>query len=339
MEYLEVCRAELTKGALSFDDDVLEKLQCFNSKISGAGTVASIAAVYLASRYAADPINGVVKAAFSIGSDTDTIASMTGGLLGCINGSDWLSSVRQGIQDEIYVEKIASRLVNGQVDDRSSIESIRRASLKNWIYDVVAASNAREIRLPDLRKAKVYRGQAQVGRKGKFKVEFRKLLTEDGQAIYISHISKGDFGSKQIEQTTLTSFINSANENQTQLQNLSRRLCFGPKLPVTSLEESVRFYKELLGLTIKKKTQEVVVFHQGLVLTLATYAKDFPGDGFRTLLYTEVIDIRKKFKAIQEKHITIVTNLENWKQSNRRFFRCLDPDGNLVEIFENNEIL
>ena len=42
MEYLEVCRAELSKGALSLDDDVLRKLQCFNSKISGAGTFAAI---------------------------------------------------------------------------------------------------------------------------------------------------------------------------------------------------------------------------------------------------------------------------------------------------------
>ena len=94
LDYLNVCRNEIGKGALSIDDDVLQKLQCFNRQISGAGTVASIAAVYLASRYAADPINGVIQAAFAIGSDTDTIASMTGGLLGCINGTDWLSSLR-----------------------------------------------------------------------------------------------------------------------------------------------------------------------------------------------------------------------------------------------------
>ena len=87
LDYLNICKNEIDKGALCIDDDVLQKLQCFSRKIGGAGTVSAMAAVYLASRYAADPINGVIKAAFAIGSDTDTIASMTGGLLGGINGN------------------------------------------------------------------------------------------------------------------------------------------------------------------------------------------------------------------------------------------------------------
>ncbi len=334
LEYLEVCRTELAKGALSFDDDVLKKLQCF-SKISGAGTVAAIAAVYLASRHAADPINGVVKAAFAIGSDTDTIASMTGGLLGCINGSDWLSTVKQGIQDASYIEKCASRLAGGQVDDKASIEPLRRTSLKNWIDDVVAAPNARETRLPDRRKATVSRSPDQVGSSGKFKVEFLKLTTEDGQTIYLNKISKGDFGWQPAQRrTTITSFIGKTSENQRQPQPLLERLSFGPKLPVYSMEKSVRFYKGLLGLSIKKESQDVVVFHQGLVLAPASYAKNFPGVGFRSLLYIEVAEIPNKFKAVMENKVQIVTKLENWGQSSRRFFRCLDPDGNLIEVFE-----
>lgn len=235
LEYLVVCRAELAKGALSFDDDVLKKLQCF-SKISGAGTVAAIAAVYLASRHAADPINGVVKAAFAIGSDTDTIASMTGGLLGCINGSDWLSPVRQDIQDATYIEKCASRLAGGQVEDKANIEPVRRTPLKNWIDDVVVALDAGETRLPDRRKAKVNRGPDQVGRSGKYKVEFLKLTSEDGQIIYINKISKGNFGDQPAQrQTTITSFMGKPSEDQRQPHSLPERLSFGPKLPVTSL--------------------------------------------------------------------------------------------------------
>lgn len=335
LEYLEVCRAELAKGALSFDDDMLKKLQCFDSKMSGAGTVAAIAAVYLASRHAADPINGVVKAAFAIGSDTDTIASMTGGLLGCINGSDWLSSVKQGIQDASYIEKCASRLVCSQADDKASIEPLRRTPLKNWIGDVVAAPNARETILPDRRKATVNRSPDQVGSSGKFKVEFLKLTTEDGQIIYLNKISKGDFGGQPAQrQTAVTSVIGKTSEGQRQPQPLPERLSFGPKLPVYSMENSVRFYKGLLGLSIKKELQEVVVFHQGLVLIPASYVKNFPGGGFRSLLYIEVADIPNKFKAVIENKVQIVTKLEKWGQSSRRFFRCLDPDGNLIEVFE-----
>ena len=78
----------------------------------------------------------------------------------------------------------------------------------------------------------------------------------------------------------------------------------------------------------------MVVFHQGLVLTPAFYAKNFPGGGFRTLLYVEVADIPNRFKAVMENKVQVVTKLENWGQSTRRFFRCLDPDGNLIEVFE-----
>jgi len=335
LEYLEVCRAELAKGALSFDDDVLKKIQCFNSKISGAGTVAAIAAVYLASRHAADPINGVVKAAFAIGSDTDTIASMTGGLLGCINGANWLSPVRQRIQDTTYIEKCASRLAAGQVDDKANVEPVRRTPLKNWVDKTAGAHDLQEARLPDRRKAKVNRGPNQVGSSGKFMVEFLKFTTEDGQTIYLNKISKGDFGGQTTQrQTTITSFIGKTSEDPLPPQLLPERLSFGPKLPVHSLEKSVRFYKDFLGLDIKKESQDVVIFHQGLVLTPASYAKNFPGGGFRAILYVEVTDIPNRFKAVTKNKVQVLTNLEIWGQSTRRFFRCLDPDGNLIEVFE-----
>ena len=336
LEYLEVCRAELAKGALSFDDDVLKKLQCFNSKIGGAGTVAAIAAVYLASRHAADPINGVVKAAFAIGSDTDTIASMTGGLLGCINGLDWLSSVKQGIQDAIYIEKYASCLVEGLVDDNVRINPVQRASLKNWINDITSASHVREIKLPDFRKAKVCPGQDQIARNGKFKVKFLKITTDDGQTIHINKISKVKFEVHPARQQATNNFLSKKTPEFQQLPELlPDRLSFGPKLPVSSLEKSVRFYNSLLGFTIKKESRDVVVFHQGLVLTPTSYSKSFPGGGFRTLLYAEVTDIQKRFQAIIESNVQIVTKLEGWGKSNRRYFRCLDPDGNLIEIFED----
>lgn len=335
LEYLEVCSAAITKGALSFDDDVLEQLQCFNRKISGAGTVAAIAAVYLASRHAADPINGVVKAAFAIGSDTDTIASMTGGLLGCINGTEWLSPIRHEIQDATYLEKCGARLAAGQVDDKISTQPIKRMLIKAWIDDVVATPDALETKLPDQRNAKINRRGNQVGSSGKFNVEFLRFTTEDGQTIYINKISKGNFGGQQTQEVKInSSFLAPRPENQGRNQFLPERLSFGPKLPVSSLEKAVYFYRNLLGLSIKKQLLDAVVFYQGLVLASGSYAKNFPGGGFRTLLYVEVADITEKFKAVSENNIQIVTRLEKWGQSNRQFFRCLDPDGNVIEVFE-----
>lgn len=333
LKYLDICKSELSRGALSFDDDALEKLQCFNKQISGAGTVAAIASVYLASRYAVDPINGVIKAAFAIGSDTDTIASMAGGLLGCINGSDWLSSVKSGIQDYSYLEKTALKLSSRQVESIPSIDPVKRTALKNWTDDIVSAPDSSEVKLPDGRIAKVNCGQDQIGRSGKYKVEFRRFITSEGQTIYINKISKGNFASQQrVSETVPPTKQTTLNQPQKVVQ--ADKLNLGPKLPVASIEKSVWFYEELLGLTIKKQSKDVVVFYQGLVLAPASYGKEFQSQGFRSLLYVEVTDIQNRYHWIMERGIQIITPLECWGQSKRRFFRCHDLDGNLIEVFE-----
>lgn len=327
MGYLEVCRAELSKGALILDDDVLKKLQCFSTKISGAGTVAAIASVFLASRYAVDPINGVVRAAFAIGSDTDTIASMTGGLLGCINGSDWLSTVKQGIQDAAYIEKNAFRLANGHIDDNPTREVVKRSLLKDWVDDVVIAPDSSEVSFPDCRKAKVNRGRDYIGRSGKFKIEFRRLTTEDGQIIYLNKISKGDFEpiASSPKQTSVS-----------HQQPISKSRGCGSKIPVASFEKAIWFYCDCLGLTVKKQNANMVVFDQGLVLVPLSYMNDVSqGMQLRAMLYIQATNIAERFRRVKESDLQIVTELGPWKKRKIEmlFFRSLDPDGNVVEVF------
>ena len=199
LRYLNVCRDEIGKGALCIDDEVLQKLQCFDRQISGAGSVAAIAAVYLASRYAADPINGVIKAAFAIGSDTDTIASMSGGLLGCVNGTDWLSALKGEIQDADYIENVALRLLSDKYEKFVNRKAIKRTSLRKWLKEAVRIPDADAVKLLDGRKAIVKHAPDQIGRSGKYKVQFRKLISDDGQSIYIKKISKGNFDARPID--------------------------------------------------------------------------------------------------------------------------------------------
>ena len=329
LEYLTVSRSGLSKGALSFDDDVLEKIKCFDKKISGAGTVAAISAVYLASRYAADPLNGVIKAAFTIGSDTDTIASMTGGLLGCINGTDWLSSIKNGVQDSGYLEKSALKLISGKNEQESSFNPTKGSFLKKWINDIATAPAASETSLPDGRKARVNWESDRIGSSGKYKIEFRRITSEDGQTIYIKKTSKGDFRSKRPLATAAYS------QKRSESQSQQEKLNFGPKLLVSSIEKSTQFYQQLLGLSIKKEPRGAVVFNEGLVLAPASYTKEFESEKFRALIYVEVADIKNKHSRISKKNVYEATRLERWEKSKRRFFRCVDPDGNLVEVFEN----
>ena len=232
LEYLDICRTELSKESLSFDDNVLEKLQCFNKKMSGAGTVAAISAVYLASRYAADPVNGVVKAAFAVGSDTDTIASMTGGLLGCINGPEWLSSVKSNIQDSEYLEKNALLMASGQNGAGRRFDAVKRPLLKNCVSRIIEAVDASEITLPDGRKASVNRVGCYVARNHKHKVEFRKLFLEDGQTVYVKKIFNRNV--KNNRQSTSTS---SEEILETSLELLPKGLNLELEPPV-SVEQS-----------------------------------------------------------------------------------------------------
>lgn len=323
--YLETCREEISKGALSFEDEALKKFQCFNRDISGAGTVAALAAIYLASRHAADPINGVVKAAFAIGADTDTIASMTGGLLGCINGSDWLFSVKQNIQDVSYIEKNALNLINGKIEKIDFVEYLKRPMIKSWLDNVITTHSANDIYLPDRRKAKLIDRKDFIGQSGKFKVEFIKLVTEDGQKICLNKLSKGDFGKCSI-----------FGQNQENLP-FPRIREFGLKIPVGSFERAVGFYQDCLGLTVKKKSSEAIVFDQGLVLVPLSYATNLlQGFQLRAMIYVQVANIDECLRSIKAKNIHIISSLAPWEKTGMLFFRVIDPDGNVVEIFSES---
>lgn len=98
VKQLKFIETSLKKGLILDDTKVLTELECFN-KSNGAGDVAILAAIYFASRYANNPSLGIKIAAFSFGTDTDTIASITGGLLGMLNGMDWIPIEWRGVQD------------------------------------------------------------------------------------------------------------------------------------------------------------------------------------------------------------------------------------------------
>lgn len=95
---LEFIEESLKKGLILDDTKVLTDLECFG-KANGAGDVAALAAIYLASRYANNPSLGIKIPAFSFGADTDTIASITGGLLGMLSGTSWIPEEWKMVQD------------------------------------------------------------------------------------------------------------------------------------------------------------------------------------------------------------------------------------------------
>ena len=112
LQLLDVARNGVRAGALADDRAVLDELGCFG-RHKGAGTVTAAAAAYLVARHAAQPAQGVIRAAFESGADTDTLAAMTGGLMGCLAGVEWIPGAWLDVQDAGYLRRMAARVAAG----------------------------------------------------------------------------------------------------------------------------------------------------------------------------------------------------------------------------------
>ena len=130
---LEFIQTSLKKGLILDDTNVLTHLGCF-SKANGAGDVAILAAIYLASRYANNPALGIKVPAFSFGADTDTIASITGGLLGMLCGTSWIPTEWKVVQDYEGISRITDFLLT---DNKNETAKLYLSEVKtqdfNWI--------------------------------------------------------------------------------------------------------------------------------------------------------------------------------------------------------------
>ena len=121
VKQLDYIKCSLEKGLMIDDNEVLGRLGCFG-KANGAGDVAVLAAIYLASRYANNPILGIRTPACLAGMDTDTIASITGGLLGMLCGVKWIPMEWKSVQDYECILRITEILLS---DDMA--EAAKRA--------------------------------------------------------------------------------------------------------------------------------------------------------------------------------------------------------------------
>ena len=108
----------LKKGILVNDREVLKNLDCFE-KSNGAGDVAILTALYLSSKYANNPTLAIQTAAYCEGIDTDTIASITGGIVGCLFGNEWIPLEWHQVQDYSYLCDITDILLSDNMTEMS----------------------------------------------------------------------------------------------------------------------------------------------------------------------------------------------------------------------------
>lgn len=185
-ELLEVARTGVKDGALADDHAVLKELGCLG-RTKGAGTTSAAAAAYLVARHAAQPIQGILRPAFEKGADTDTLAAMVGGLLGCLAGNEWLPSPWLQVQDADYLRTVASHLAQGPNGVQSvPIETAK--SPQSIVSDLDA--DIGELSLGCERKAYPTALPDPRPIAKSIAVKAWRLRTSDGQTMYVTRVEQ-----------------------------------------------------------------------------------------------------------------------------------------------------
>ena len=186
-ELLEIARKGVLSGALADDRTVLKDLGCFGHA-KGAGTISAAAAAYLAARHAAQPKQAVLRAAFEKGTDTDTLAAMAGGLVGCTSGIEWLPQPWLQVQDAEYLRRMASRIVLGP--DGADRCPVNPLSNPRSIYLHLAANEGHEVFLGGSMRARVAVLPDPKPISKSISVSAWRLNTTDGQTMYLTKVKR-----------------------------------------------------------------------------------------------------------------------------------------------------
>lgn len=186
-ELLEVAHKGLQAGALADDHSTLKELGCFG-RAKGAGTSSAVAAMYLAARHAAQPVQGVLRAAFEKGADTDTLAAMVGGLAGCLAGIEWLPSPWLKVQDAEYLRSMAAKMAkgpNGAKQNPVTLPPPRQSILS----DLGGNGRQRDLNLGGMRARAVALPHPRPIAKS-ISVRAWQLATQDGQTLYVTKVEQ-----------------------------------------------------------------------------------------------------------------------------------------------------
>ena len=186
-QLLEQARNGIRAGALADDRAVLDDLGCFG-RFKGAGTVTAAAAAYLAARHAAQPAQGVLRAAFERGADTDTLAAVAGGLLGCLAGDEWLPAPWRDVQDAPYLRCIAGRVAQGPAGAEQ--RPVETPPVPRAILSDLARNGDHEVALGESTRAQATVLPAPKPLSKSITVRAWRLRTPEGQTLYVTRVEE-----------------------------------------------------------------------------------------------------------------------------------------------------
>ncbi|MCB8836914.1 ADP-ribosylglycohydrolase family protein [Aurantimonas sp. VKM B-3413] len=328
LQQLHVAEVALSNGALDFDDEAMQRIGCFDKRLSGAGTVAASAAIFLASKYAASPIEGVCRAAYARGADTDTIASMTGALAGAVSGLDWLRPSLDQLQDASLLSQLALMLHAGEVTDRPDVERVGSRELKRLLAKLSAGDC--DVVLPINTHARVIGDGGVTGRSDKLVANSWRILDERNQTFFIKTFEKRNDASP-LEGVSSEGGLRNKQEDEFDegvSGSHSARLA-GVTLSTGNIEAIRRFYKNVLGVNLARDTGRLIQLGSNLALKQQD-GVNVPANS--SVIYVDVDDIVICRDRVVRNELRPVSDIA--RRAGRLSFICSDPDGRTVEVFQ-----
>lgn len=188
--------------------DTLKKMGCFDPATKGSGIVTVIAGIYLATKFHDKPLEAIIESVNALGSDTDSIAAFTGGLIGALHGHSIIPDKWKSVQDIDYLDKIAERLLAISED---SLEEISLPTIPN--LKLLNSPKKDDFKLDEpvefipLGKGKItfiYRQNTLT--KGKYNLLLEALF-DNGQSILVSKLFDDQNYTPKIEEPNETEAI------------------------------------------------------------------------------------------------------------------------------------
>jgi ADP-ribosylglycohydrolase/catechol 2,3-dioxygenase-like lactoylglutathione lyase family enzyme len=324
-DLLEIAKRDIGRGPLTTGGETLEKLGAFDRRISGAGTVTAVASTFVASRFAASPLQGLLAAATAHGADTDTISSMVGSILGAVSGEEWLTHFSSRVQDATYITKLASRLnssipaSDGAGSAAQKYRPVTKAETRAFIAQISKGISSDRVTLPDGRAAEVTERLKLTARTRNSDVRLWRLNVEDGQTLAITVASKECQDRRVI------------NTGRSRLGLLRS----GVKLFVRDLSKARSFYVDQLGLSIGNESSAGFTVN-GTISVHRDHAPDgeikhVEGRMAANVCF-KVKDVNAAYEYLRDCGADLIGPVS--RRGGCAFFYVRDPDGNVLEIFE-----
>lgn len=195
IDMLNIVNERISNGVLDFPADTYQSLGTIG-EYQGSGTVSAVSAIYIASKYAATPEKGITEAAFLYGADTDTVASMVGGLMGALYGTACITNTWYEVQDADYIKTLSKNMYNRDALEDQILfipeknNTLKKKLRKTWIGDSISFPIFGHIKVIDC---------TEISTLNRNSIIEYKLNTELGQTVYVKQFSKNTVQNIEIE--------------------------------------------------------------------------------------------------------------------------------------------